>query len=93
MHARRCSTFCNAAEHSRQPVSCQCLRTLPVAGSGTAPLRPMVTLGTGFVSDKLVRICKPPTDRSANVGYKWLTCINCNSILHHAAQEQGPHLG
>lgn len=31
-------------------------RTLPVDGSGMFPLMPTVTLGTGFVSDKLVMI-------------------------------------
>lgn len=42
-------------------------RTLPVEGSGTAPLTPMVKLGTGFVSDKLVMSWAQHTSMSALV--------------------------
>ena len=49
MYAKR-----STAKHVMTSV---CMDTLPVDGSGTAPLSPMVRLGTGLISDKLVMIC------------------------------------
>ena len=75
----------------RPSAACQYLHTLPVAGSGTAPLRPMVTLGTGFDSDKLVRICAPPSASSGLVDRH--TAQSHIMPQRSAAQEQGPSLG